>query len=239
MISIRRFLITLSLLILTQLIMVFPSYADDAVVDKVYHPYVLPNEQEIEWRFVSRQLDEGNVLSQRVGYGYAVREDVSIEVYLIGERDAQQDFGLQAYEIEARWMLTEQGQYWADWGLLFELEKEHQKDNWEFATALLFEKEFGRTSLTVNVFGEYEWGNSIENEFESELRINYRYRWKSNFQPAVELYAGKGFFGIGPAVTGLYRYEKQKQLKWELGFITDLSGDEKNHTLRFALEWEF
>ena len=76
---------------------------------------------------MSRQLEEGNVLSQRFGYGYAIREDVSIEVYLIGERDEQQDFGLQAYEIEARWMLTEQGQYWADWGLLFELEKEHQE----------------------------------------------------------------------------------------------------------------
>ncbi len=235
MISIRRFLTTLFLYSLMSL----PGYADNAVVDKVYHPYVMPNEQEFEWRFVSRELGDRNVLTQRVGYGYAVREDLSIEVYLIGERDNEDNFGLQAYEVEARWMLTEQGQYWADWGLLFELEKEHQKDNWEFSTALLFEKEIGRTSLTVNLFAEYEWGNSISNEFESEVRINYRYRWKSAFQPAIELYSGKGIFGIGPAIMGLYRYEKQKQLKWELGFITGLNGNDKNHSLRFALEWEF
>jgi hypothetical protein len=46
-------------------------------------------------------------------------------------------------------MVTEQGQYWADWGMLFELEKQHNRDNWELITGALFEKEFGRTSLTI------------------------------------------------------------------------------------------
>ncbi len=213
--------------------------ADSATVDKVYHPYVLPNEREIEWRMISRQLDSGNTLLQRFGYGYAIREDISIEAYLIGERDDNNDFGIEGYEVEARWMLTEQGQYWADWGLLFELEKTHQESNWEFSTALLFEKEFGKTSLTLNLFGEYEWGNDIENEFETELRVNYRYRWKPAFQPAIEVYIGKGYVGIGPAIMGLYRYEKQKQLKWEFGFITGLNGNDKDHTLRFTFEWEY
>ena len=63
---------------------------------------------------------------------------------MFGERDSQENFGLQAYEIEARWMLTEQGQYWADWGMLFELEKQHQIDNWEAKVGVLAEKEFGK-----------------------------------------------------------------------------------------------
>ena len=86
---------------------------------------------------------------------------------------------------------------------------------------------------------EYEWGSSIKNEFESELRVNYRYRWKPAIQPAIEVYLGKGFVGVGPAITGLYRYDKQKQLKWEFGFITGLNGNDKDHTLRLALEWEY
>ena len=36
------------------------AYADGMVVDKVYHPYVLPNETEIEWRLISRQTDHSN-----------------------------------------------------------------------------------------------------------------------------------------------------------------------------------
>jgi len=39
---------------------------------------------------------------------------VTVEGYLLGGRDADDNFGLHSYEIEARWMLTDQGQYWAD-----------------------------------------------------------------------------------------------------------------------------
>ncbi|WP_416308672.1 hypothetical protein [Neptunicella sp. SCSIO 80796] len=224
---------------LVSLISAQPALADGAVVDKVYHPYVLANERELEWRFTSRQNDNGNVLSQRLAYGYALSDVVSVEGYLVFERDQSDDFGLQGYEIETRWMLTEQGQYWADWGVLFEVEKEHQRDNWEASAGLLVEKEFTHTSLTLNMLMIYEWGNDIANEMESEFRLKYRYRWIPELQPAIELYTGEDFVGLGPAFMGVHRYEGSKQLKWELGFIAGLNGDSKDHTLRFSLEWEF
>ena len=215
------------------------SRADGAVVDKVYHPYVLANEREFEWRFTSAQNDSGNVLSQRIAYGHSLTEYLTLEAYIIGERDENDDFGLQAYELEARWMLTDQGQYWADWGMLFELEKVHGSDQWETSAGLLFEKEFERTSLTLNALLIYEWGQDIRNEFESEFRLQYRYRWIPEIQPAIEIYTGEDFVGIGPAFMGVHRYQGQKQLKYELGFIAGLNGDSKDHTLRFALEYEF
>ena len=76
------------------------SWADGIPVDKVYHPYVLANEREIEWRFTSRKNDDGNVLAQRFAYGHAVSEYLTIEAYIVGERDETGDFGLQAFEIE-------------------------------------------------------------------------------------------------------------------------------------------
>ncbi len=30
-----------------------------------------------------------------------------VEVYVVGERDSKDNFGLSAYEIEVRWMVTE------------------------------------------------------------------------------------------------------------------------------------
>jgi hypothetical protein len=122
--SIYRASATLVLLV----IFIGCSWADGIPVDKVYHPYVLANEQEFEWRFTSRQSDNGNVLAQRFAYGHSVSEYLTLEGYIVGERDETGDFGLQAYEIEARWMITDQGQFWADWGMLFELEKQHKKD---------------------------------------------------------------------------------------------------------------
>jgi hypothetical protein len=136
-------------------------------------------------------------------------------------------------------MLTEQGQYWADWGMLFEFEKEHNKDSWEVTSGLLFEKEIGRTSLSINAFLIFEWGNDIKNEIEMEFRAQYRYRWLPQFQPAIELYSGEDYVGIGPAFMGIQRFDRQKQLKWELAFITGLNGESKDHILRAAIEFEF
>lgn len=213
--------------------------ADGIVVDKVYHPYVLPNETEIEWRLLSRQTEDGNLLAQRIALGKSLNESLMLEAYLVGEKTETEDFGLQAYEVELRWMVTEQGEQWADWGMLFELEKLHQSDDWEFTTGVLFEKEFGRTSLTVNAFAVYEWGENIENELEAEFRLKYRYRWMPELQPAIEVYSGEEFFGIGPAFMGIYRIDRQKQLKWEAGFISEISQSGKDHSFRLALEYEF
>lgn len=211
----------------------------NGVVDKVYHPYVLPLEQEFEWRFMSRQNDSGNSLVQRLGYGHSISDRVTLEAHLVGDRDQSDDFGLIAYELEARWMITEQGQYWADWGALFELDKQHDADIWEVTTGVLVEKEFGRSSLTVNYLVEYEWGNVIHSSFHTEFRLQYRYRFIPEVQPAIELYTGQEFVGIGPSFMGVHRYDRQKQLKWEVGFIAGLNGDSKDHTLRMALEYEF
>lgn len=229
-------------LVLTVLLMWLFSAAcraDGMVVDKVYHPYVLPLERELEWRLLSRQTEAGNVLAQRLGLGWSLSETVTAEGYLIGERDNTGNFDLAAYEIESRWQIVEQGRYWADIGMLFELEKQHKSKAYEATTGFLLEKEFGRTSITLNAFLVKEWGSEISNEWESEFRAQVRYRLYSAFQPAIELYSGEDFVGIGPGFIGLYRFQGQRQLKWEAGFITEVSQSGKDHSFRLALEFEF
>ncbi|AFV84289.1 hypothetical protein [Alteromonas mediterranea] len=232
----RRFLLTA-----IALCAVFSSngYADNFTVDKVYHPYVLPFEREFEWRLTSRQNDDGNVLMQRFSFGHALSEFMILETYLVGARDENQDFGLESYEVELRWMMTEQGRYWADWATLFELEKQHNTDDWAVKAGILTEKEFGQFSLTTNISLVYEWGQTVENEWESEFKAKFRYRWIPEVQPGVEVYVAEDFIGVGPAFMGIKRYDRQKQLKWELGFIAGLNGDSKDHTLRMSLEYEF
>lgn len=232
----RRFLLTA-----IALCAVFSSngYADNFTVDKVYHPYVLPFEREFEWRLTSRQNDDGNVLMQRFSFGHALSEFMILETYLVGARDENEDFGLESYEVELRWMMTEQGRYWADWATLFELEKQHNTDDWEVKAGILTEKEFGQFSLTTDVSLVYEWGQTVENEWESEFKAKFRYRWIPEVQPGLEVYVAEDFIGVGPAFMGIKRFDRQKQLKWELGFIAGLNGDSKDHTLRMSLEYEF
>ena len=215
------------------------AQADNFTVDKVYQPYVLPFEREFEWRLTSRQNDNGNVLMQRFSFGHALSEFVILEAYIVGARDENENFGVEGYELELRWMITEQGRYWADWGTLFELEKQHNTNDWEVKAGLLTEKEFGQFSLTTNVTLVYEWGETVANEWESEFKAKFRYRWLPEVQPGVEVYVAEDFIGVGPAFMGIKRFDRQKQLKWELGFIAGLNGDNKDHTLRMSLEYEF
>ena len=59
---------------------------------------------------------------QRLGIGKSLTDRLFIEGYLIGEDNQNNDFRLQAFEVEALWQLTEQGEY--DIDILLFLEKD-------------------------------------------------------------------------------------------------------------------
>jgi len=218
------------------------ALADGTVVDKVYHPYVQPLEREFEYRFAYQKQAEhpdNNAMAQKLGYGFSIAERMALEFYVIADRVSPEDYKLSGYEVELRWMLTEQGEYGADWGLLFELERQNNLDNYEFSTGLLMEKEFGPTSLTLNALAVYEWGQTLESEVEAEFRLQYRYRWLPQVQPAIEFYAGENYKGAGPSMMGVHKFSGLEQLKWEFAVIFAIDASTVNNTLRFALEYEF
>lgn len=218
------------------------ALADGRVVDKVYHPYVNALEREFEYRyFYQRQSDHpnNNAMGQKLGYGFSVSDRMALELYLNAERIHPDDYRLSGYEAELRWMLTEQGQYSADWALLFELERQNNDDNYEFTTGVLVEKEFGPTSLTVNALLVYEWGQTLKDELESEFRAQYRYRYLPALQPSIELYSGEQYKGAGPGFMGVHKFSTMQQLKWEAAVVFAIDNQTVDKTIRFALEFEF
>ena len=210
-----------------------------AQIDKVYHPYVEAGETETELRSIYEsdgdESRDGRMLT-RLGFGRSVTERLFLEAYLIGEDLPGGRIELEAYEAEARLQLTEQGEYWADWGLLFELERERESGEWEAASKLLVEKESGRWSATVNLGLEYE--HEVQ-EFESSLAAQLRYRQSPRFEPAVELYAGEQTLGIGPVIAGAASFGAGSALSWEFGIIAGLDDDTADRTLRLLVEYEF
>ena len=237
-ISYSRFFGTAILLLFAVL-----ANAGGTTIDKVYHPYVEPLEWELEWRMIheDKTPDTGEKRRQlhRVGLGKAIAETVFAEVYLIGEQSADSSLELEAYEFEILWQLSEQGEYALDYGLLFELEKEHDEDIWEYSTALLLEKEFGRFSGTANLGLSYEWGDDSNDELESWLALQARYRYSPRFEPALEVYIGEDTRGLGPVIMGMERLGVMKALRWEAGIILGVDSDTPDYTLRAVLEYEF
>lgn len=216
--------------------------ADGIVIDKVYHPYVDALENEIEYRAVF--LDDPSRFSNidqlhQLSYGRSLGDRFFSEVYLIGARTASSGFDLEAWEIEVKWQLTEQGEYSADWGLFFEFEDELDASISEITVGLLAEKEIGRWSATANLNLIQEWGSAIKDEFETSVSLQARYRYSRAIEPALELYAGQNTLGLGPAFGGNVNLGIRKSLNWEAGIIMGLDDKTPDSTFRMLLEYEF
>ena len=224
------------------LLLTVPAWSDGFGVDKVYHPYVEAMEQELEYRVVGHdRIDDANPggQSHMLGYGRAFGERWFVEVYLVGDKTDGESLELEAYEVEARYQITEQGEFWADWGLLLELEKERGEDIWEAAAGLLVEKETGRWSTTVNLSMISEWGDDIDDELETKLAIQSRFRYRPWFEPGVELHSAEDTSALGPLLQGDIRLGNRRNLHWEAGYFIGLGADTPDHSARAGLEFEF
>jgi hypothetical protein len=210
------------------------TLADDLAVDKVYHPYVQPMEREVEWRMVAADGDH----LQRLGIGRSVNDRVFVEGYLLAAEEGE-TFRLEGYELETRIQLSEQGEYAVDWGMIVELEKAHQEDEWELATALLMEKQWGRWVGAANLWLEYEWGDEVKDEFETAMALQTRYRLSPAFEPAIEFYGGENTRALGPVAMGDVRFGAGKKLHWESGVLFGLSKKTPDTILRLLAEYEF
>jgi hypothetical protein len=218
------------------------ALADGSAVDKVYHPYVDALESEIEFRSIFQESSSSeNDFKQlhQVSFGRAFGQALFGEVYLVGERLRSGQFELSAFEFELKWQISEQGEYSADWGLLFEYEQEFNGDVQEFTTGILVEKEFGRFSGAANLLLIQEWGSAIKDEFETAVAMQARYRYSRAFEPGVELYAGQDSAGIGPVAIGSVSLGVRRALRWEAGVIFGLGSDNPDNSYRFLLEYEF
>ena len=222
----------LSIGIMLSIMGITSVYANGTAIDKVYHPYVQALEREIEYRMISADGEQ----KHRLGIGKSLSDRLFIEAYLITSNNSQ---SLDAFEIEAKWQLTEQGEYSADWGVVVELEKDRHDNNWEFATGLISVKEWGRWVGTANLFAIYEWGDTIENELESSLALQARYRYSRYFEPAIEFYSSQNTRGLGPAVMGDIKLSGRKNLHWEVGAIIGLDSKTPDNTWRLLTEFEF
>jgi len=214
--------------------------ADGVVVDKIYDPYVQPLETEIEWRLIN-QVDEQNpdVQKQLFGFGRSLSDRWSVEIYAIAQESAGENFSINTYELEAKWQLTEQGEYAFDWGLLFEVEREIEENGWEVSTNLLAARDFGRTTVTANLGLVYEWGERVQDEIETRLGMQMRYRLNEAFEPAIELHVGQDTTAIGPAIGGLFRIAERRKLRWELGLFAGISERSPDRILKANVEFEF
>lgn len=214
-----------------------PVYAE---MDRVYHPYVEQSERELEYGFTLRDIKCEKELLNRAGIGYAWNDKIFTEIYLLTESITHEGEQIRGYEAEVKWQITEQGEYWADWGLLLEAGTARDISSHEIAVGVLWEKELAsRWVATANAIAEYEYGRDITDEFETALRAQLRYHHSMAIEPAFEFYLDDQDWAAGPALMGTVKLSGRKQIRWELGLLFGLDKETPDSSLRGGIEFEF
>lgn len=231
-----------SLLCCAALVIAAPARADGVAIGKVYDPYVQLLEREVEYRSLFIQDNDGAFDGDqlhRIGYGQALADRWFGEAYILGSRTDGDELDVDAFELELKRQLTEQGEYGSDWGLLFELERNTELNVWEFANTLIVAHDWGRWTGTANLSLIYETGAAFDAEWETQLKAQLKYRRAAELEPALELHIGEETRGIGPLLTGVWRIGNGDKLLWESGIIFGVDSVTPDINLKFNLEYEF
>lgn len=236
----RRAVAASMLIVLLPALAASPARADHII----YSPIVDFGETEVELRghydFDSNDSSDG-AAKYKVDIGHGFTQNWFTELVFEYEKPAQGSGELEAIEWENILQLTEQGRYFADFGLLLEysyaLEDEgHDK----IEAGPLMQMEMGRNLLTSNLIFERGIGSGADNEIEWEFATRIQRRISPYFQPGIELYADEDELQVGPSMLGSFRIgEGPEKFGWEFAALAGTNNDTPDFTLRFLIEAEF
>lgn len=215
------------------------STGAQAEMSGVYSPYVNQHERELEYSIVLRGVGDGPVAMHRLSAAYAWNDQISTELYALSESLYPGGQRLRGYEAELLWQIGEQGQYWADFGMLFEYE--HFDDiQREISTTLLIERPLTQQLiLSLNARAEYEYRRDRQDELETALYARLRYLYRPSFEPALELYLDDQDYAFGPALSGSTRLAPGRQIRWSFGVPLGFTRRSPDVSMRAAIELEF
>jgi hypothetical protein len=230
------------LLLITLMLISADSVASGNSVGAIYHPYVQQLEKEFEYELALQGDDRAKFDDQqlhRLAYGQSISDKWFIEGGIIAFDGHDQNLELSGYELEAKYQISEQGEFNNDWGVLFEIERESDNDIWEFATTLIVLHEWKKWIGTANLTLAYETGPTIDDELETELSSQLRYRSNALFEPGIEFFKSQGTNAAGPSISGRIRLGGGRKLFWSTAALFSFDRSKADSTIRLNIEYEF
>jgi hypothetical protein len=238
---------TAAIALLAGAALLLPSEAH--ATKKVYNPYVDQGELEVEWKAgVTHDSDDDEqdgAWKQKLGVGYGFTDRLFIEAYGEVEREGGEDADFTAVELEAKYELTEPGEYWVDVGLLGEYEINTLGGPDKVEAKLLLAKDVGQFSHTANLKLEREVGDEADDETEAGLAWSSRYRYSRAFEPGFEIHSDFGSLSdsssfndqghqFGPVV-----YGQLGAFKYDVGYLIGVSDSAPDGEAKVILEYEY
>jgi hypothetical protein len=222
---------------------VVPARADDFVV---YAPYVITTQSELELRgyaYSDGRRDLGGNGSE-LSVAHAFSDWWKPEVYVAEyQNTAGTRAGMQGYEFENTFQLTQPGQYWVDLGWLASYERNTTAgtpDAVEFGP--LIEATYGRFAHIVNLICERNVGAGAGGHTEFRYSYSGTYAASKVLRPGVEFYGRPDdhAYQIGPIVAGEWHVPNSTgNLEYRIGVVLGINADAPRQTWLGRLEYEF
>jgi len=229
--------------------------AHQAQALEVLSPYVEKGEAEFEHQgYLShdKNPDNSNDKDGTLAFGYSPTDYYRAEFEAEFERpagnggdDGDNKLRYSSFNIENTFQLAQQGEYWIDPALFYEMDFARTGPN-NIIFGVLGGKDIGKFSNVTNllVHKDYGAGDTPTGFIYSN---QFRYRYHHLFEPGFELYGntdGKARFqdqqlAIGPAIFGkVYTFDGQG-IRYEVGYLYGSTPATPDHAVRWKLEYEF
>jgi hypothetical protein len=145
----------------------------------------------------------------------------------------------EAIEWENIFRLTTPGAHWLDAGIAVEYSHALEDEGHDaIEIGALLEKTVGRTTTTLNLMAEREFGGDGEIELEYAARLALR--GNPRFSPALEVHGEfeeEAHF-VGPGFLGALRLGEELALRYEAAFLRGIGDDAADWMLRLSFEVE-
>jgi hypothetical protein len=240
----RRWLAALALLAF----IAFARAAGADPDDYVATPAVESGEREIELRLGTATEDPRHSAAS-LAFGYGVTPWWATEIY--GKWNRSDATRFDAFEWENRLQLTEAGQYFADFGLLVELERPHDRaEGYELRLGPLLQKDLGPVQANVNVLVGRRYRSSEPQVTELGYQWQIKYRWRPAFEFGAQGFGDIGPWNhwaaaheqshvLGPAIFGKVGLGGRQAVKYDAALLFKVSSAAPGRTLRAQIEYEF
>lgn len=218
--------------------------------DYVHVPAVEYGERELELRLgTASPTDDSRQSGAALAFGYGITTWWATEIAAKWHRSEATSF--DELEWENRFQLTEPGQYFADFGLLVEIERPHDRaEGYELRIGPLIQKDFGPVQANFNVLFERHYHASAPEQTELGYEWQLRYAYRPAFDFGAQGFGSVGAWNdwsalraqqhiAGPAIFGKLGLGGRQVLKYDAAVLFRLTDAAPATTLRGQLEYEF
>jgi hypothetical protein len=224
--------------------------------DYVYYPYVEYGEREIDFKYGTAKAKDAQGGAREsagsIGFGYGATQWWFTEAYLKYHKEPGAKAGYDAFEWENKFMLTEPNQYFADAGLITEIEipKERRTEGYEFKIGPLFQFDTGVLRWNANLLFERVFHAEDPHVTEMGYQLQARYTVSPALEVGVQAFGEMGKWNhwdarddqnhrIGPAVFGKLKFDGRQAIRYNAAFLFGETHASPRHTFRLQAEYEF